>query len=54
MVGFTTVSVGTLDDPDSVSPQVVIFARSRRRWDSIEGDLPAYAAQPDWKPENGV
>lgn len=54
MAGFSTVSVGTLDDPDSVSPQVVIFARSRRHWDTMDGALPTFAAQPDWKPEDEV
>jgi hypothetical protein len=33
MPGFVTISVGTLDDPDGVVPQVVVFRRSRRRWD---------------------
>jgi hypothetical protein len=55
MTGFVTVSVGTLDDPDTVTPQVVIFARSRRHWDSASsGDLITFDAQPSWKPEDGA
>ena len=54
MPGFITVTVGTLDDPDSVSPQVVVFARSRRRWDVMDGTLPTFDTQPDWKPEDGI
>jgi len=54
MPGFMTVSVGTLDDPDAVSPQVVVFARSRRHWDFIDGALPSFDTQPDWKPQDGV
>jgi hypothetical protein len=49
-----TVTVGTLDDPDSVIPQVVIFARSRRRWDLMDGTLATFDTQPDWKPEDGT
>ena len=54
MVGFLTVSVGTLDDPDSVTPQVAVFARTRRRWDFADSALPTFDAQPEWKPEDGV
>lgn len=52
MTGFVTVSVGTLEDPNTVTPQVVVFARSRRQWDSVGGDLPTFDAQPNWKPED--
>lgn len=54
MAGFMTVSVGTLDDPDSVSPQVVVFARTKRRWDLVSSALPTFDTQPDWKPEDGA
>ena len=54
MLGFMTVSLGTLDSPDDLVPQVVVFARSRRRWDVMDEQLPTYQAQPDWKPEDGV
>lgn len=54
MAGFMTVSAGTLDDPNSVSPQVVIFAQTRRHWDSVDSGLPTFDTQPDWKPEDGV
>jgi hypothetical protein len=54
MPGFITVTVGTLDDPDSVNPQVVVFARSRRRWDVMDETLPTFDSQPDWKPEDGA
>jgi len=54
MPGYLTVSVGALDDPNSVSPQVIVFARTRRHWDTIDADLPSFDTQPDWKPEDGV
>jgi hypothetical protein len=54
MPGFMTVMAGTLDDPDSVAPQVVIFARSRRRWDAMDPALPTFETQPSWKPDDGV
>lgn len=54
MPGFVTVAVGTLDDPDGVQPQVVVFARSRRSWDHRDDALPTFDAQPGWKPEDGI
>jgi hypothetical protein len=54
MAGVMTVSVGTLDDPDALSPQVAIFARTRPRWDVMDGSLPTFESQPRWKPEDGV
>lgn len=54
MPGFMTVSLGTLDSPDDLVPQVVVFRRSRRSWDVMDETLPTYEAQPDWKPEDGV
>jgi hypothetical protein len=54
MDGFVTVSVGTLDDPDAVMPQVVIFARTRRHWDAMDPGLPTFETQPDWEPADGI
>jgi len=52
MPGVMTVTVGTLDDPAGLEPQVVVFARSRRAWDVMDPALPTFAAQPAWKPED--
>jgi hypothetical protein len=54
MPRFMTVSVETLDDPNNVSPQVVVFARTRRTWDLMDSALPIFDTQPDWKPEDGI
>ncbi len=54
MPGYTTVALGTLDDPNAVSPQVIVFARSRPHWDVMDSALPSYDTQPNWKPEDGV
>ena len=54
MPGFMTVSVGTLDDPDDLKPQVAIFTRSRRAWDVMDPALASYEAQPGWKPADAV
>jgi len=54
MPGVMTVSVGALGQADALTPQVTVFARSRRHWDAIDPALPTFDGQPDWKPSNGV
>jgi len=50
MPGFTTVTAGTLDNPDLITPQVAVFARSRRHWDVMDSSLASFDGQPEWKP----
>ena len=54
MPGVMTVSVGTLDQADRLTPQVAVFARTRRHWDAMDASLPTFEAQPAWKPSDGA
>ena len=54
MPGFMTVSVGTLDAPDGLTPQVSVFARTRRRWDVMDTTIPTFDTQPAWQPSEGA
>lgn len=54
MMGVVTITVGTLDDSSGFEPNVAVFARNRKPWDTMDENLPTFAAQPDWKPEDGV
>ncbi len=54
MIGFVTITLGTLDDSSEFEPQVVVFARNRKPWDVMDQSLPTFEAQPDWKPADGV
>jgi len=54
MAGFMTVSLGTLDSSEGLTPQVAIFARSRQAWDVVGADLPTFEAQPGWTPTDPV
>jgi len=54
MPGFMTVSLGTLDTPDLLTPQVAIFARTRAHWDVMDTSLATFDAQPGWKPSQPV
>jgi hypothetical protein len=54
MPGVMTFTAGTLEDPNGVQPQVAVFTRSKRNWDSIGVDLAQFETQPPWKPADGV
>jgi hypothetical protein len=54
MPGMMTVTLGTLDDPAGLTPQVAIFTRSRRAWDTADAGVTSFEAQPGWKPADGV
>jgi len=54
MPGFMTISAGLFDEPGTLAPQVAIFARSRPHWDTMDGALAAFEAQPNWKPGRGA
>ena len=49
-----TISAGTFDDSSVLRPQVVIFARNKMPWDTMDSALPTFEAQPDWEPADGV
>src|SRR2546423_666345 len=44
MPGFMTVTLGTLDDPNALVPQLALFARTRRNWDVMDTALPTFEA----------
>ncbi len=50
MPDYLTVTAGTLDEPDRLTPEVAIFSRSKRSWDAIDAALPLFESQPEWKP----
>lgn len=50
MPGVMTVTLGTLDESDDLRPQVGIFARSRRSWDTDGAGVLMFDAQPAWSP----
>ena len=54
MTGFVTVSAGTLEDPNSIEPQVVVFAKYRNHWDLMDNSLETYQDMPDWKPDTDL
>ena len=54
MPGVLTFTAGTLEDPNSVVPQVAIFTRSKRHWDTASTEVAQFETQPPWKPGDAV
>ena len=54
MPGHVKISLGVMDDAAGLMPQVVIFSRNRKSWDSPLPNVPTFDAQPDWTPERGL
>lgn len=48
MPGFLNVMLGTLDSSEVLTPQVAIYARSKRTWDCAAAQ--EFDTQPGWKP----
>jgi hypothetical protein len=54
MTGFVTITLGTLNDSGELSPQLALFARSKKAWDVLDETIPIFDAQPDWRPDDGL
>ncbi|MHA1564534.1 MAG: GFA family protein [Alphaproteobacteria bacterium] len=53
MDGFVTITLGSFDDSSDFKPEVAVFARNRKPWDVMDGDLLTFDTQPGWKPGDG-
>jgi hypothetical protein len=54
MIGFVTITLGTLDESDELKAEVAVFARNKKPWDVMDETIPTFDAQPDWKPADGL
>lgn len=50
MEGSVNVSIGTLDDPNAVAPQVAVFTRSRAAWDVTPEGVACFETLPPGAP----
>jgi len=51
MPDHLTLSLGTMDDAEDLSVEVVIFERDKPHWDALGEDVVCFATQPDWTPD---
>ncbi|RED16445.1 GFA family protein [Parasphingopyxis lamellibrachiae] len=54
MPGMVFVRASSLDDPDIVSPQMVVYASRGATWDHIDPTLPRFDTIPEGGPEQVI
>jgi len=54
MPGFVTITLGTLDDSTEFEPEVIIFSRNQKKWDTMSDSLMIFETQPDWNPSDEI
>lgn len=54
MPGMVFPRASSLDDPDAVTPQMVIYTSRAAAWDHMDPALPAFAEMPEGGPEKVI
>ena len=50
MAGLVFLRVSSLDDPEIVKPQMIVYASRAPSWDHMDAALPSFAAMPEGGP----
>jgi hypothetical protein len=50
MPGTAFLRASSLDNPDAVSPQMIVYASRAPSWDRMDENLPAFAEMPPGGP----
>ena len=51
MPGMVFLRASSLDDPDQVTPQMIVYASRAPKWDVMDASLPSFAEMPEGGPE---
>lgn len=54
MTGMAFVRASSLDDPNSVTPQMIVYASRAPTWDKMDPALPSFAEMPEDGPAAAV
>tara|TARA_B100000614_G_scaffold44906_1_gene37936 strand:+ start:1787 stop:2077 length:291 start_codon:yes stop_codon:yes gene_type:complete len=49
---YVTLPLGTMDDAEGLTVQVVVFARDKQHWDQLADGVASFETLPDWQPES--
>jgi hypothetical protein len=50
MPGLMFLRASSLDDPDQIAPQMVVYASRAPKWGAVDADLPSFAEVPEGGP----
>jgi len=51
MPGMVFIRASSLDDPDAVTPSMVVYASRAPKWDKMDPSLPSFAEMPEGGPD---
>ncbi len=51
MPGMVFLRASSLDDPDQVTPQMIVYASRAPKWDVMDAGLPSFPEMPEGGPE---
>lgn len=54
MPGKVFPRASALDDPDAITPQMIVYASRAPKWDYMDPDLPAFSEMPEGGPQEVV
>ena len=52
MPGMAFIRASSLDDPNAVTPQMIVYASRAPHWDKMDEALPAFPEMPEGGPES--
>lgn len=54
MPGLVFLRASSLDDPDQITPQMVVYASRAPKWDVMDAGLPSFAGVPEGGPSSVI
>lgn len=54
MAGMVFLRASSLDDPDRVTPQMIVYASRAPKWDVMDGSLPSFPEMPEGGAEGAM
>jgi hypothetical protein len=54
MPGLVFLRASSLDDPDQIRPQMVVYASRAPKWDVMDASLPSFAETPEGGPSSVI
>ncbi len=54
MDGMAFLRASSLDDPNSITPQMIVYASRAPKWDTMDPSLPSFAEMPEGGPEQAI
>jgi hypothetical protein len=54
MLGMACIRASSLDDPDAVTPSMIVYTSRAPKWDTMDPSLPSFPEMPEGGPEKVI